>query len=194
MTGDALSPKVQEPREVGRAFLPALAMLGVVAAPFVYFVIGKIFGFGVFVPAMHACPDVRECSVNSAHYIGLNWLAILSCAAFFGALGVMISLYLRQKNEESLFGDNVPKLLASICGFGAILGVLMLSLFIGGFVQGNLFPKFSDMQSWLELNFRVADWGKLIIWSFIAGFSERLMPGLFDRLSDHFHSTELRKQ
>jgi hypothetical protein len=68
----------------------------------------------------------------------------------------------------------------------------MLALFIGGFVQGNLFPSFSNNTTWLTLNFRVGDWGKLVIWSFVAGFSERIMPNLFDRLVEHFQSSDLR--
>jgi hypothetical protein len=117
----------------------------------------------------------------SVHFIGLTWLSIISCAALFGALGVMLSLVLRRKVDERLLNLTMPKILLVVYGVGSIFAVLLLALFIAGFLGGDLFPKF-EATSWLDINFRLKDWARLIIWSFIAGFSERLVPGLFDQL------------
>jgi hypothetical protein len=145
-------------------------ILGVLGLPFILFVAGKISAFWIFAPAAHDCNTIKECSSSSAYYVGLNWLAIASCAALFGALGVMVSLTLRRKIDERIFGLRTPKTLMVVYGSGAIFAILMLTLFIGGFVQGNLFPAFSKTTNWLTLYFRVDDWGKLVIWSFVAGF------------------------
>jgi len=166
-------------------------ILGVLGLPFILFVAGKISAFWIFAPAEHNCNEIKECSISSAYYIGLYWLAIASCAALFGALGVMVSLTLRRKIDERIFGLRTSKILILVYGSGAISAILMLTLFIGGFVQGNLFPAFKGT-TWLTLYFRVNDWGKLVVWSFVAGFSERIMPNLFDRLVEHFQSSDLR--
>jgi hypothetical protein len=167
-------------------------ILGVFGLPFILFVIGKVSAFGIFAPAAHNCSALQDCSSSSAYYVGLTWLAIASCAALFGALGVMVSLMLRRKVDERIYGLRTSKILLLVYGSGAIFAILMLALFIGGFVQGNLFPTFSNDMTWLTLNFRVHDWGKLVVWSFVAGFSERIMPNLFDQLVEHFQSNDLR--
>lgn len=60
----------------------------------------------------------------------------------------------------------------------------MLSLFIGGFLQGNLFPNFllNGDDSWTSINVRISGWAKTFVWTFLAGFSERLIPDLLDNL------------
>lgn len=189
-------------------------ILLVVGLPFIFFVLGKASGVGIFRPAIHSCSfdqggddqeqdsiapegsagqnkeanqkkgkgnDQKKQDRTCVHFIGLTWLAIISCAAFFGALGVMLSLVFRRQVDERLFKLSTPKILLVVYGVGSILAILLLALFIGKFVQGNLFPVFST-ESWFGINFRMQDWAKLIIWSFIAGFSERLMPTLFDQL------------
>ena len=166
-------------------------ILGLFGSPFILFVAGKVSAFWIFAPAAHNCTEIKECSSSSAYYVGLNWLAIASCAALFGALGVMVSLTLRRRVDETIFGSKTSKILMLVYGSGAIFAILMLTLFIGGFVQGNLFPAFSNT-TWLTLNFRVSDWGKLVVWSFVAGFSERIMPNLFDRLVEQFQSSPLK--
>ena len=185
-------PHEQNVLEKDGLILWSCVILGVFGLPFILFVIGKVSAVGIFAPVAHNCNTIQECSSSSAYYVGLNWLAIASCAALFGALGVMVSLTLRRKVDERIFGLRTSKILLLVYGSGAIFAILMLALFIGGFVQGNLFPSFSNNTTWLTLNFRVSDWGKLVIWSFVAGFSERIMPNLFDRLVEHFQSNDLR--
>jgi hypothetical protein len=194
---DAVISAEQEPEpnsnliERNGLILWSCIILFVLGFPFVLFVFGKIFAIGLFGPGEHKCDDTRNCAVASAYYIGLNWLAIASCAALFGAIGSMVSVVLRRDIDEQLFK---PSHISRILLSGAIFAILMLAIFIGGFVQGNLFPAFSDTKSWLSLFFRVPDWGKLVVWSFVAGFSERLVPNFFDRLVDRFNSNESWKR
>lgn len=190
-----MSNEEQQPRqnflEKDGLILWSCLILGAFGLPFILFVVGKISAFWIFAPAAHNCNAIQDCSSSSAYYVGLNWLAIASCAALFGALGVMVSLTLRRQIDDRIFRLKTSKILLLVYGSGAIFAILMLTLFIGGFVQGNLFPAFSTT-TWLGLNFRVNDWGKLVVWSFVAGFSERIMPNLFDRLVEHFQSSDLR--
>jgi hypothetical protein len=191
--------------ERGFLFWSAVILL-VIGFPFIGFVLGKASGVGIFKPAIHKCellqgqgesdeerdaaqkkdPSQKENADRkkdtcSGPFIGLTWLAIISCAALFGALGVMLSLVLRRKVDERLLKLTIPKILIVVYGVGSIFAILVLALFIGKFLEGNLFPKFAS-DSWIDISFRLQDWAKLMIWSFIAGFSERLVPTLFDQL------------
>jgi len=76
---------------------------------------------------------------------------------------------------------------------GAIFSLLILLCFHGGLVKGVLFPNLKVMATpnlptpFLQFLFGTVeasneDFAKLLVWSFIAGFSERLMPDMIDRL------------
>jgi hypothetical protein len=65
-------------------------------------------------------------------------------------------------------------------------------LFMSGMVSGSLFPTFhepavpytpQDRSFWQELlPNKSVDYAKLFLWSFIAGFAERLVPDMIDNL------------
>ena len=75
---------------------------------------------------------------------------------------------------------------------GAIAALVMYMLFVSGLVQGDLFPSIACMDEkgcksisglmkhyWPE---EPTDYGKALVWSFIAGFSERFVPDLLQSL------------
>jgi hypothetical protein len=123
--------------------------------------------------------DIGSWAGLSINYVSLEWLAIFSSAAFLGALGATVSFisrhYLNErqlKRQQTLMGTQL---------LGAVFASVLLFTFIGGLVQGSLFPSI-QVGSWTDLNLRVPDWSKLLVWSFIAGFSERFVPDLLDNL------------
>lgn len=73
-----------------------------------------------------------------------------------------------------------------------ILGFVAYGLFMSGLLQGELFPKFSDNidEPYVDLyKFLVSvqpaensDAAKVIVWAFVAGFSERFIPNVLDSL------------
>lgn len=166
--------------------LSSTVILFILSTPLLIFVFVKIFGI-----------DVDNCGEENSQYcnkiyIGINWLAIFSCAALFGAIGVMISIIVRRDIDEKFQNIHIFPLVLILYIVGSIFAIIMLSLFVGGFLQGSLFPKFED-GSWLSLNFRSGDWGQLVIWSFVAGFSERLMPGMVDRIASQMEKSNTVK-
>lgn len=74
-----------------------------------------------------------------------------------------------------------------------VLGIIMYGLCLSGLIAGDLFPAFKGVQadyaSVTELMANVSpagniDAAKAVVWAFIAGFSEKLIPNLIDRMAD----------
>ena len=51
---------------------------------------------------------------------------------------------------------------------------MLALIFAGGFIQGSLFPR--GLDSWFSVIYLHQEFAKLLVWSFIAGFSERAVP------------------
>ncbi|MGI9485830.1 MAG: hypothetical protein ACR2RF_08100 [Geminicoccaceae bacterium] len=76
-------------------------------------------------------------------------------------------------------------------GFGMVGSMILYFMLAGGFLEGGLFPKFEDMQItghavslWdiqLDALLPNPEFAKLIVWSFIGGFSERLIPAALEK-------------
>jgi hypothetical protein len=95
----------------------------------------------------------------------------------------IVGIFELQKNKFSIC-------LAPISG--AIFAALLYLMFIGGLVQGSLFPRLiaapppqGDLWAYLAnvATVSVSDLAKLFVWSFISGFAERLVPDALDRLA-----------
>lgn len=124
---------------------------------------------------------------------------VLTALFFAGSAGAVVNNYFRlariAAHPETTAADfqrnavtiqmYVSLLLSGILGFVAY------GLFLSGLLQGELFPKFSnlsgDYESLEKLLVGVApekniDAAKALFWSFIAGFSERFIPNILDTI------------
>ena len=54
---------------------------------------------------------------------------------------------------------------------------MLYFIIASGFLTGDLFPTLSQ-----PVPAHLKDWAKLLLWSFVAGFAERLVPDTLDRL------------
>ncbi len=123
----------------------------------------------------------------------------------FGSAGAFLSI--KQRVEALPYGNdayrNIILLNASLIGLifglvrGAAFAILLNILMISGLVDGELFPKYEFLNSsdkkglghafgfLLHLNdLPTNEIAKILIWSLVAGFSERLVPDTLQRLSD----------
>ena len=118
-----------------------------------------------------------------------------------GAIGGLVSVEQRIQSAPT-DGDAIRNVMSLYNGMfsiylspvmGAISAGLLYTLIVGGFLQGSLFPKLVtnpdghsllDLESFLEASGPGggADYAKLAIWSFIAGFAERFVPDTLSRL------------
>jgi hypothetical protein len=178
---------------LGHLFSAGLYLL-LLCSPLLWFVYVKTTGWH------EPCMDVGEgnlsCELsplNQHHrlYSSTVWGGLISLAATAGCLGIIVSFFLRQTKNEPINSETVRRRrrvvfigfreISILAFFGAIFGILMLTLFLAGLVKGALFPEI-NASSWLDIYLRGESWAKAFVWCFLAGFSERLIPNLLDGL------------
>ena len=78
-------------------------------------------------------------------------------------------------------------------GVAVVFAMLLHLIFMTGLLEGHLFPEYSrsddefiDMANFVLIvdPKTYADAAKIVVWSFIAGYSERFVPNLIARLAD----------
>ncbi len=124
----------------------------------------------------------------------MDQFATMALIPVFGAMGAMLSLQQRVENLPSK-GDTVRSILAMESGretlwttsiAGAFFAIIMNLIFAGGMIEGNLFPSFkylNDAGGLLPVPRPISDIAKMLIWAFVAGFAERLVPDTITRLT-----------
>lgn len=137
-------------------------------------------------------------------FVGYFWhVGSFFFGVFLGALGGSIALLKRVRSEqaaiiEEIAADIISTLMPILYG-GLMAGVGYL-LFMSGILSGeggeglftsNLFPNFTTpnasednlIKRFIEMKPEtMKDVGKLLVWSFIAGYSERFVTGILKQL------------
>jgi hypothetical protein len=117
----------------------------------------------------------------------------LTLAIFLmGAAGGVISTYFRIKNIAPTEAQANAILQIYITPIVAgLLGWICYAFFLTEMLQGPLFPNFTgknDVYNGLDSVFKIVpektlDAAKALLWAFIAGFSEKLIPNILDKLA-----------
>jgi hypothetical protein len=131
---------------------------------------------------------------------------LLLIVVLAGALGAFFSVLMRLYNFEDLPKalvspdlDGLPPAYLVIYSLvpavvGAIAATVLYMLFASGLIKGDLFPAFvckKGANACTTFGMLIGEWGpdqatdyaKSIVWGFIAGFAERLVPDTLESLS-----------
>ena len=133
---------------------------------------------------------------------------IMMMVFFSGSIGAVVNNYYRLSrlsksnkiNQQKL--QNPAAILQMYVSLllSGILGFVSYGLFMSGLLQGELFPKFSKKIGEDYFDFYTflisvepatnADAAKVIVWAFVAGFSERFIPNVLDSLVSKSQKSE----
>ena len=138
-------------------------------------------------------------------------LFTLCVVAFAGMTGAFVSMQQRIQTAPSQ-GDplyNLSTLTHGSFGIflsplsGAIFAIILYMFFAGGLVKGDIFPAFVTdvgkhvipLPNFLEVTGPMGgnNYGKLLIWSFIAGFAERFVPDKLNKLISDDKTAKAKK-
>lgn len=137
------------------------------------------------------------CVFGMTFFFGERFMVSWACFGC-GLVGGFVSIQQRLKkvgNEELELLSRSWFQILLIPVYGGVFALVLYIGFLGGVVEGPLFPSFSipafteplptrdDIQNFFASTYPSSgsDVAKLLFWSFVAGFSERFVPQILDR-------------
>lgn len=107
-------------------------------------------------------------------------------------LGALVNQPFRNTEENAIKGPSLLILyLAWKCAVASVFAIVANLIFISGVISGELFPEFAgtsmnyvDIVQWaLVVDPKTnADMAKMLIWGFVAGYSEKLIPNMVAKI------------
>uniref|UniRef100_A0A372IL49 Uncharacterized protein n=2 Tax=Paracidobacterium acidisoli TaxID=2303751 RepID=A0A372IL49_9BACT len=148
----------------------------------------------------------------TGRWLHIPFIAVLATVLYAGILGGYVSSLRRMQSINSEDADSLMVIQAVQNSsyflwlsplIGALFAVVLLLIFIANLVGGTVFPSFHAIppdskiaypENWPFL-FRLLpmaslDYAKLFLWSFIAGFAERFVPDMLDRIIQRGQETK----
>lgn len=115
---------------------------------------------------------------------------VLAIAGFAGASGARVSYLMRllgvagsgqvTRNLNQFQNSITVARLTPLLGFA--YGLLISVIFAARAISGTFFPDLDAEVDWFMVVTHHSDFAKWIIWAFLAGFSERLVPDMLDKI------------
>jgi hypothetical protein len=121
-------------------------------------------------------------NLTEAAYRVIVRLSIFSAVIAFGALGAAVSVISRARSPIRRIEEISVFELLAIQTIGAIFALVLSLMFMGEMIAGSLFPTWNPFY---RIIYSPAAFAKLLVWSFIAGFIERLVPTMLMNLAKH---------
>jgi hypothetical protein len=154
--------------------LIALSFCLVLSIPFVTFLLIQTWG------APSYDENGTQAGLSLDEYELIARLGLFSAVLCFGALGSAISLISRARHGPETFPDITPRELLSVQTVGAVFALILSLMFMGDLVAGTMFPNWDPFY---RIIYSPPAFAKLLVWSFIAGFIERLVPNVLHNLA-----------
>jgi hypothetical protein len=134
-------------------------------------------------------------AIRGARFM-FSWFC-LECGIVGGFVSIQQRLNKLELPEASVMADSWFAI-ALAPSYGGIFALILYFLFLANLLAGQLFPEFSipkfhdpptsdDIRVFFTQTYPKtgADFAKFAFWSFVAGFSERFVPGIVQHFTDN---------